>query len=273
MRAIGASEKMPSVRAGRISCLRLGHEHLPVAGDGAVDQVEAGHLRRRAVEHVEPAERRRRPAEQVVEDVDQDQAGEEHRQRHPRRRHHPAGVVDERVGVGGGEDAERHRDPHGEDQPEQGQLGGGRQPRADLGRHRLAGGERRPHVAARQVAHVADELLRQRLVEAELHPDLLDRLLGGGGPGEVGGRIARQRARQQERDDDDADQARHRQQQALQHHAQHGWRPFRPPGRCSRLHQRAVVEAAVEPVLVARHVLLHRHVGVGLEAAGCAGCR
>ena len=98
---------------------------------------------------------------------------------------------------------------HRQDQAEQRQLGGGRQARADLGRDRLAGGQRIAEIAARQIGDVVAELLEQRLVEAELLPDLLDRLLGRGGPGEIGRRVAGQRARQQERDDDDPDQARH----------------------------------------------------------------
>ena len=59
-------------------------------------------------------------------------------------------------------------------------------------------------------------------VEAELDADLLDRLLGGGGPGEIGRGIAGQRPRQQEGDDHHADQARHRDQHALDDHHQHG---------------------------------------------------
>ena len=43
MRAIGASEKMPSVSAGRISCLRLARNTSPLPAISAVDQVEAGH--------------------------------------------------------------------------------------------------------------------------------------------------------------------------------------------------------------------------------------
>ena len=54
MRAIGASEKIASVSAGRISWLSAEREGLEIAGDQRADQVEAGHRRRRAVEHVEP---------------------------------------------------------------------------------------------------------------------------------------------------------------------------------------------------------------------------
>ena len=93
----------------------------------------------------------------------------------------------------------------------------------DLGRDRLAGGERGAEIAAREIGDVAAELDDQRLVEAELHADLLDRLLGGGGAGEIGGRVARQRPRQQEGDDHHADQARHGEQEALEH--QHHGRP------------------------------------------------
>ena len=228
MRAIGASEKMPSVSAGKRELLEAREEGLAVARDQAVDQVEAGHLRRRAVEYVEPPERRRRPAEQVIEDVDQDQPGEEHRQRHARGRHHAADMVDDRARPRRRQNAERHRDRHGDDEAEQRQLGGGRQPIADFGRDRLAGGERIAEIAVREVGDVAAELHDQRLVEAELHADLLDRFLGGGGSGEIGRRIAGQRARQQERDDHHADQARHREQQALEDHAQHAARACRP---------------------------------------------
>jgi hypothetical protein len=41
MRAIGASEKMPSVKGGQDELLEARPKHLPIAGDGAVDQVEA----------------------------------------------------------------------------------------------------------------------------------------------------------------------------------------------------------------------------------------
>ena len=221
MRAIGASEKIASVSAGRMSCFEARPEQLEIAGDQAVDQVEAGDLRRRAEEHVEPAERRRRPAEQVVEDIDQDQAGEEHRQRHARGRDHAAGMIDQRAGPGRRQDAERHRDQHRDDQAEQRQLGRGRQPGLDFLADRLAGGQRVAEIAVREIVDVAAELHDQRLVEAELHADLLDRLLGRGGPGEIGRRIAGQRARQQEGDDHDADQARHRHQHSLEDHAEH----------------------------------------------------
>src|ERR1043166_9168844 len=139
-----------------------------------------------------------------------------------------------------------------------------------------------------EIVGVTEELLDQRLVEAELLPDLLNRLLGRGGAGEIGRGIAGQRARQQEGDDDDPDQARDREHQPLADHAQHGalarhangeWRVANGgPSLLSftiryslfatrhsllaplRLHKRTVVEAAVEPVLIARDVLLHRDV-------------
>ena len=50
--------------AGRTSWLDAARKASKIAGDQAVDQIEAGDLRRRREEHVEPAERRRRPAEQ-----------------------------------------------------------------------------------------------------------------------------------------------------------------------------------------------------------------
>ena len=77
-----------------------------------------------------------------------------------------------------------------------------------------------------EIVDVAHELLGQRLVETELLADLLDRLRGGGGTGEIGRRIAGQRAGQQEGDDDDADQARDRRSaDACAIIVQHGERP------------------------------------------------
>ena len=73
-----------------------------------------------------------------------------------------------------------------------------------------------------EIDGVAEELLDQRLVETELLADLLDRLLGRRGAGEIRRGIAGQRARQQEGDDHDPDQARDREQQALADHGQHG---------------------------------------------------
>ena len=74
----------------------------------------------------------------------------------------------------------------------------------------------------REIVGVAEELLDQRLVEAELLADLLDGFLGRGRPREIRGRITRQRARQQEGDDDDADQLGNREHQALADHGEHG---------------------------------------------------
>ena len=78
-------------------------------------------------------------------------------------------------------------------------LGRGRQTGLDLVSDRLSGGERVAEVAACQIADVTDELHVERLVEAELYADLLDRLLGGGRPGEIGRGVAGQRPRQQGR--------------------------------------------------------------------------
>jgi hypothetical protein len=72
-----------------------------------------------------------------------------------------------------------------------------------------------------EIGGIAEELLDQRLVEAELLADLLDRLLVGRGAGEIGRGIARQRTGQQERDDHHPDQGRDREHQPLADHGQH----------------------------------------------------
>jgi hypothetical protein len=66
---------------------------------------------------------------------------------------------------------------------------------------RLPGGEGVAEITPRQIADVTDELDVKRLVEAELDADLLDRLLGSGRPGEVGGGITGQRTRQEKGND------------------------------------------------------------------------
>ncbi len=66
-----------------------------------------------------------------------------------------------------------------------------------------------------EIGDVTPELYDQRLVETEFDADLLDRLLVCGGAGEIGSRIAGQRARQQKGDDDHPDQVRDHQHHAL----------------------------------------------------------
>ncbi len=260
MRAIGASEKIAERHRGQDQLAERGAERLELAGDQAVDQIEAGDLRRRRIEHVKPAERRRRPAEQIVEYVDQQQPGEEHRQRDAGRGREAAEMIDPGIRPRCRENAERQRDRHGDEQTEQGQLGRGRKAVADLGRNRLAGGQRVAEIAARKVSDIAAELHGQRFVEPEVLADLLDRFLGRCRTREIRRRIARQRTREQERHDHDPDQARDREHQPLCDHAKHETFLAR-----LTLHKRAVIEPAVEPVLVAGHVLLHCDVRVGLE--------
>jgi hypothetical protein len=55
-------------------------ERLEIAGQQAVDQIEPAVLWWRRIEDVEPAERRRRYTQEVVEHIDEQKAGEERRQ-------------------------------------------------------------------------------------------------------------------------------------------------------------------------------------------------
>ena len=73
----------------------------------------------------------------------------------------------------------------------------------------------------REIDDVMAELHDQRLVEAELDADFLDRLRRRRWAGEIRRRIAGQRARQQEGDDHHADQARDRHRQPFEDHRQH----------------------------------------------------
>jgi hypothetical protein len=61
---------------------KRGTKHFNIAVDETVDQIEAGDAVRRGIENIQATERRRRPAEQKVEHIDEQQPGEEHRERH-----------------------------------------------------------------------------------------------------------------------------------------------------------------------------------------------
>ena len=183
-------------------------EEFEIAGEQAVDQIKSRYGRRRVIEHVEPAQRRRRPAEAEIEHVDQQQAGEKYRQRHAGRGDDAASVVDPGALFYRRQDAERDGDEHGNHQAEQRQFGRCRQPRGEFGEHRPSGGERIPEIAVSELADIARELLWQRLVQPQRLADLGDRLRRRGGAGEIDRRIAGEHARQQKCDDDDADQRR-----------------------------------------------------------------
>src|SRR5690606_19504554 len=74
---------------------RAAEEGLVVAVEQRVDQIEAGHERWRRRERVEAADRLGRDADQVVEKIDQQQAGDEGGQRDAERADDAAGMVDE----------------------------------------------------------------------------------------------------------------------------------------------------------------------------------
>ena len=170
--------------------------------------------RRRVGDLVEPAERLRRPAQQVIEDIDQQQADEEGRERGADRDGAAADVVDQEFGRAAAQTPSGTAVATATSSAEQRQLQRGRQPLHQVAQHRLAGRQRVAEVAPRQARDVARELLGQAPVKAQALADLRHQFRVGGGPGEVDGGIAGQGPRQQEGDEDDADQARQRAQQS-----------------------------------------------------------
>ena len=93
MRAIGAITPKASTHTGRISAWTDELERLPVAGQQAVDRVQAGDVGRRIDPRIDAAVRR---GEEVPEEeqVEQHQAGPEDRQRDAARWRGRAHVVD-----------------------------------------------------------------------------------------------------------------------------------------------------------------------------------
>jgi hypothetical protein len=100
---------------------------------------------------VEAADRVLVPAEQEVEDVDEQQAGEEVRQRHPRGGQHAAEMIHPGPGPGGRENTERQGDRDRQQEPARGQLEGGREPADQVASDRLAGGQRLHEVSSHKI--------------------------------------------------------------------------------------------------------------------------
>ena len=236
--------------------------------------------------------------QQVVEDVDQQQAGEEDRQRHAGRRDDAAEMVDPGALL---HRRQRRRAGWRPRRPGAGRTGSAR-PRPAGGSaisatHRLAGAERVAEIAVRQVADIGDELLGQRLVEAELGADLGDRLRArrqarrSRPPGRrAAARVSRKVTMTTptmlgiavaSRDSSSfsiAAPTPHPEEDrraVSKGERDHACATLRD-ARCARvksfrmtvvlaLRQLAVVELAVEPVAVAGDVLLHRHVEQRLE--------
>ena len=108
MRAIGASANRPSEIAGRTSWASDARNTGPIARDEGVDRVGPGDVRwRREGDLVQAAERLRRPAEQEIEDVDEQQADEEGRERRADGDQRAAGVIDRSVDARRGPHAQR----------------------------------------------------------------------------------------------------------------------------------------------------------------------
>ena len=120
----------------------------PIARRGEVDQVEAGDVGRRRGEDVDARRRVGRPAQQIVEGIDQQQPRHEGRHADSQRAEQPHGVVDHRALAQGGEDAERHGEDQRDDQRRAGELQRGRQTAPDVEHDRLAGGHRPAEIAA-----------------------------------------------------------------------------------------------------------------------------
>ena len=229
MRASGATTNSAMLSAGRINCLKARPPALEIAGEQEVDQQEAGPPWRQRREDIDPAGRVGRKPEQVVEDIDQQQARDEGRHADAERAEEPHAVVDGRARPQRRQHAERHRRHQRDQQRREGQLQRGRQPFAQILRDQLPGHHRSAEIAAADIIEIEHQLFRHRLVEAHLLADDLDLLLAGVRPGgEEHRRIARQHPHQQEGEDEHAKERRQRGQEA----------PARPCHRCSkRRHQ------------------------------------
>jgi hypothetical protein len=239
-----------------------------------LDEIETLHLQHRGARHAsvgrheEQAERHRRH-DQVLCDVDHmgkagevgadrlvaearqpihgDREQQDPHQRHPENRH---GVEDQREDRDGGveprprearrkgseQDAEHQRDRERRQRQQQRR----RQPLQDQLRYRRLLAERETEVERHDALDVNEELLGQRLVEAELLPELLDEdLVTGAGLARHHDRgIAGRKPDQEEVEDDDREQDDHALHDTLSDEGEHdqiamrsGW--SQPQRRCA----------------------------------------
>ncbi|KAG1254009.1 hypothetical protein G6F65_017216 [Rhizopus arrhizus] len=145
----------------------------------------------------------RQPAQLDGKAIDKAVADQEHRHRKrtDRADHHQA--VQPAAGVPGRQHAQGYCHQPGEQHREEGDRHGRPHALADQLRYRHLRGHRGAQVAHGDVADPDDELLRQRLVQAQVLPDFLDVLGGRVVAGDHRSRIARRQVDQQEHHDRD----------------------------------------------------------------------
>ncbi len=182
-----------------------------VAHQEPVQDVEAGRVVAEQSRVLPPDGRQ--PAQPDREHVLEDEAEEEHRDRHPDQGREHRGVVHPGEVAPGRDVAQRDTEPQGEHQGEHRQLDGRGEQSEQLVGHRLAGGGRDTEVAGEDALHVTQVLLPHRSVVAVQLVERRHRV--GRGP------LTQQRLRgpagqcpyPQEQQDGQAEQDRHEQQQ------------------------------------------------------------
>ena len=215
-------------------------EHLDDAGAGhAGDQRDIDHGERQARQHEvdgpigdifadAPVALHRQPIELDRENVDQQIADDEHRDREAEHGKTHQAAVEQAAGALGGEHAERHRDQHREHDGDDGKRERRLDALGDQLGYRLLEEEALAEIALQAAPGPDEELLENRPVEPELAADLGDLLGGGGIPGDDGGRIAGGEAEHQEHDDRDRRQHRHGGEQSMGDEGEHEPRPGAP---------------------------------------------
>ena len=141
-------------------------ERRPVAGEQAVDDVEAGDRLRRRDPGAEASQRRRRHAQQIEEDVERQQPGPEGRHGDAGHADDAAEMVDRGVAMDGRLDAERDAQHQRDQQAGQGELERCRQALPEILQHRPAGRRALAEIAVHDARDVAPVLDPGRLVEA-----------------------------------------------------------------------------------------------------------
>ncbi len=140
----------------------------------------------------------RQPAQVDGENLDQHIADHEHRHRKAdhRQPHHEA--VDPGAVLPRRDHAERHRDHDRQHHRRERDRDRRLDPAGDHVQHRHVGNQRHPEIAVQQPADPGEELLIERLVQAERGADALELLGGRGIAGQDRGGIARRQPQQQE---------------------------------------------------------------------------
>lgn len=197
-----------------------------VAGDQAVEGVEAGDGGRRVYHRVNAPEWCGCDAGERKQKEDQQQADPEIRDRARRQAIDAAAIVNHALGSHDGDDGDADGEYHGQKHGIEDQFQRCRCTLHQVGRNRIGREQRYAEITLHDIAHIVDELLPQRTVQAKLLAKIGDAFGRRHVAEHQQRRVAGQEPHQNEGDKDHADRLRHHHRQTRQYYAQRSRQPL-----------------------------------------------